>query len=531
MNKFPKHYSLIHEKPDHFMIHDQRDGKAFPIAKKSLHPATQMHMLRLPKFAEGGEAEKDDEYLKAFNAQAAKDYDKGMNQSESRGPSVDEWAKLHSDSAPPSPVDQPQDPPPMMEAQAPMEQQAPIQPQQTQEPQPTPQPQEMNLNASTQGYPTVESLNKATNQEASGIQMQAQGQMAQNKALANAQEQRMAIDNLHNETFNQKLDKQQQQYDIIFKQVADGKINPDQYWDNHSRIGAALAVLVSGIGAGLQHSTQNMALGVIQNGIDKSIEAQKAELGKKENLLSHNLRAQGSLIQAENEYRLQASAAFQGKLMQIANETGDPIIQGQAQQKIAQIRLATLPMQQQLAQHQTQLEMRKQLIGGNLSPDLDPAQLVPHVVPEHHQAKVNEEIALAQHTSKNSPDILSAFDRAAKNVHLADFNPMDENADQKALHAMLGPTFKDVEGTVRQAAMDNMAKYTTPQFGDNANTINTKREALVHYLNSKAAAPTAKGYGIDLTKFNSTRPAQSAPEVKTMGGVPYVKVNGGWKKQ
>ncbi len=134
----------------------------------------------------------------------------------------------------------------------------------------------------------------------------------------------------------------------------------------------------------------------------------------------------------------------------------------------------------------------------------DPAVLVPHAVPEHQQTKVYDEIRTAQDTAKLTPQILQAFDNAANKLHAADFAPGLDNADQKALHALMGPTFKDVEGTVRQAAMDNMAKNTTPQFGDSAETLATKRAALMGYLQSKSSAPTAKAYGLDLSKFKTT---------------------------
>lgn len=147
--------------------------------------------------------------------------------------------------------------------------------------------------------------------------------------------------------------------------------------------------------------------------------------------------------------------------------------------------------------------------GGTGSPkgpsaETDPAVLVRARVPQKLQPKAFDEIQAAQNTSQNAPKILEAFDNAANNIHAADFVPGMDNADQKALHALLGPTFKDVEGTVRQAAMDNMNKNVTPQFGDDKNTIKTKRAALEAYLQSKSAAPTLKGFGIDLKKFKST---------------------------
>lgn len=143
----------------------------------------------------------------------------------------------------------------------------------------------------------------------------------------------------------------------------------------------------------------------------------------------------------------------------------------------------------------------------------DPAELVRRLVPPAHQQKVFDQIEAAQNTSANAGKILAAFDAAAKEVRPMSgrtgtsgtaFVPGMASPNQKAMHALMGPTFKDVEGTVRQAAMDNMNNNTTPQFGDGDDTIAIKRAALEGYLKSKSAASTAKGFGIDLTKFPST---------------------------
>lgn len=144
---------------------------------------------------------------------------------------------------------------------------------------------------------------------------------------------------------------------------------------------------------------------------------------------------------------------------------------------------------------------------------IDPATLVRQYVPPAHQQKAFDEIEAAQNTSASAPKILAAFDQASKEVRPATggtgisgtaFVPGMQSAGQKSMHALMGPTFKDVEGTVRQAAMDNMNENTTPQFGDNDSTVAAKRAALVGYLKSKSSAPVSKGFGIDLKKYPST---------------------------
>lgn len=177
--------------------------------------------------------------------------------------------------------------------------------------------------------------------------------------------------------------------------------------------------------------------------------------------------------------------------------------------------------------------------GGQVS---DPSALVKNLVPPQHQQKVFDEIEAAQNTTQNASKILNAFDASAKEARpmsggtgtsLSAINPWDSTANQKALHALMGPTFKDVEGTVRQAAMDNMNKNTTPQFGDSDRTIGIKRNALVGYLQSKSSAPTAKGFGIDLKNFPTTS-FKTGPAVDAdLGSMSnddlrdYIKTHGG----
>jgi hypothetical protein len=136
----------------------------------------------------------------------------------------------------------------------------------------------------------------------------------------------------------------------------------------------------------------------------------------------------------------------------------------------------------------------------------DPAKLVAGMVPKEHQAAAFKEIDTAENTKANAPAILNAFDSAANKFHGVDLVPGMLNADQKSMHALLGPTFKDVEGTVRQAAMTNLYDNVTPQVGDSKETLEKKRSALVGYLNSKSSAPTARGYNVDLANFPSTAP-------------------------
>lgn len=148
----------------------------------------------------------------------------------------------------------------------------------------------------------------------------------------------------------------------------------------------------------------------------------------------------------------------------------------------------------------------------------DPAKLVPGMVPKEHQAKAFGEIDAAENTKRMASEIMKSFDSATQeNTALkTGFGILRTPASVMALHQALQPTFKDLEGTVRQAAMDNTFKNVTPAPGDTEQTIATKRAALKEYLQSKASAPVARAYGIDLAQYDSTAPYKD-PEKKTSG--------------
>lgn len=518
-SKLPKHYSLIKEHPDHFMVHDSRDKTAFPIAKKSLHPATQMHILRMQKFDDGGSVQGSDMPSTAdFDAQALQDYDKGMNTSPSAGPTPDQMAARGDFSGTPQP-----EAPPMMETQGQPDAQQPMAPQPQAGAAPSP---DQDLEAPPQGAPTLQTLNRAVGQEQSANTMFAQGQMKQNEAIAKIQEQHLAFEQEALERTKANEAKWQAQNEKLANDVATQKINPDEYWEHHSKWGAAISVLVSGIGQGLSHSNVNMAQEVINNGITRSIDAQKAELGKKQTLLSDNLRIQGDMREAEKATRLQLGAMLQGKMALVAAQTGNPMIMANMMKLNAEATRNNIPLAQSLAQAETQRQMREKLTHGSINPDLNPARLVPQVVPEHHQAKVNEEIKNRQDIVAIYKPIMTAFEQASSR------NPIVAAQGRRAFEGLINTTVQEKEGSARKAAFDSIHDTMTPSGPTELpGGKESKANTVIKYLSSKASAPTAAGFNLDLDKFNSTKLPQAAPEVKTMGGVPYVKVPGGWKKQ
>jgi hypothetical protein len=278
-------------------------------------------------------------------------------------------------------------------------------------------------------------------------------------------------------------------------------LDPDRYIKNMgtgSKILAAIGIALSGVGSGLS-GQKNAALEQINSAIDKDIDAQKNEQSKSYNLWKMNREAMGSDLEANLATQNQLLTGVQVKVQRAA-------LAGKSAE--AKLRAAQLSLQLEEQKNQNRLKLAMLQgsgdNGGGVS-EADPALLVPEMVPKEHQKEVFDEIKNAQNVSRNWDKILKAFDDAAKeNTVIKTGGGLRTPPSVKALHQLLLPNFKSIDGTVRQAAMDETFKNVTPQAGDFKESQDIKRQALKDWMHSEIAAPTAKGFGIDLERFSKT---------------------------
>lgn len=339
-------------------------------------------------------------------------------------------------------------------------------------------------------------------------------QKAANKALASAEAskglaEKKAIESVDAEmknipSQNEMIAANKAKDDSLFKAYQEQKIDPNRYYHNMgtgSKIAAAIGMVLSGAGSGVT-GQQNMAATLIQNAVERDINAQKSDKESKYNLWKMNREALGNDMAANLATQNQIYTGLKYNLMKAESQFKGPEAAARAQ-------AANALLDQQIAQNRFKMS----LMNGPSQEQKDPAQIVPWLVPETRQKEVFDEISRAQDTRHMSDSILKSFDDATKEntILRTGAGLIRTPASVLALHQSMQPTFKDLEGTVRQAAMDNTFKNITPSPGDAQHTIDTKREALVDYLNSKKSAPTAKGFGIDLDKYQSTKTPQQLP--------------------
>lgn len=355
----------------------------------------------------------------------------------------------------------------------------------------------------------------AAGEQIAGIAGEAAARGKMGKQQADAEAKHIEDQQSNAANYQDQFKRLQDERDNLLHDFQNEHIDPEHYMANRStgqKVSSAIGLILGGIGAGLTGGP-NPAMEMLKLHINNDIEAQKANLGKKQSLLSENLKQFGNLRDATDMTRLMSGDIVAHQLQMAAQKAQSPIEASRAMQAIAQIKAGLAPVQQQLA-------MRQALMSSQQSgkSKMDPAMLIPQMVPKEHQKEAYKEIQVAQNTHHMAKNIMEAFEQAAKDVtgmgritsHIKDPRSIG------ALHQHMQPTFADLEGTVRQAAMDNTFHNITPSPYDTEADIQTKRKALQEYMQSKMSAPIAKSSGIDLSKFESTnaKPKMSAQEQK-----------------
>lgn len=141
--------------------------------------------------------------------------------------------------------------------------------------------------------------------------------------------------------------------DSLVKSIKEGKISPDQYWTGDKNGNGSHSKLLSAIGiilAGFNPTTQpNMAAKVLENQIERNLQAQKENLGAKKTLLEANLRKYGVINDALAATRLNLQTIALNELEAAGAKAMGP--QAQAAKDIAKASLIKdmIPLQIQMS--------------------------------------------------------------------------------------------------------------------------------------------------------------------------------------
>lgn len=520
--KLPDHYSLVKEHDKHFELHDERDGNRFQVSKKELHPAKQLHIMRLKKFAEGGEVKLDmpDKFITAeeVGQPAGKEGKTGLQQTIIDHP----WLAGPQGKGI---LGQVQDPYEAGATQTPEMSPAGVFDPNIQQTglQPTPQgldsaqPQQGLMQQAQPGMgPGLGSVNKLLGQQEAGINAEAKALGIQEQEKVKAYNQHMEDTKLRDELFQNNMLELQSRHDAIYNQINGGKIDTNRFWANKttgSKIATILGVILGGIGAGAAH-TENAALNQLHDEINKDIDAQKADLGRNENLLNVNYKQMGNLRDAEQMTRLQMNTALQANLQKIAAQTNNPILQARAQQQIAGLKMQAIPLQQQVAQNETQ----RQAMGLMRQGKLPQERAIALVIPKELQKQAYEEMGNYKNIKNQIGRVDLLLDEQAKNNSYGNraLNPIQSASLKEKAVADLFPLAKAVaDERMTDADVRTMVIPYTIGLSDNASTVERKKQgfkaALANMVQKKTPILSAHGFDLKIPMAQEFKGKEGKP--------------------
>lgn len=347
--------------------------------------------------------------------------------------------------------------------------------------------------------------NEAFNKEYSrGLAEQKQGLYNESGALGAQGKEQAAV--LQKQIENQQ--KIQDNYKANFNQLEEERknlqydiqnshIDPANYWQDHSKLATGIGIILAGFNP---TASPNAAIEFLNQNMNRNLQAQRAELGKKENLLSANMKQFGNMRDATDMTRVMQADMVSNMLKQTAAKSASPLAQANALKIAGQLDMQAAPVMSQIA-------MRRTLIGGMQSGQVSPDKIVNFMVPEHQRADAVKELSKAQDMQAAKDNLLSAFDQLNQ-VDTIGNNITSPVQTYKKVHAIADPLIeqlaKDNEGRVTPTTVKFLSGLM-PKPGDSEDTVNTKKSQLNKFVSEKMHFPILDAYGIptsSLGRFN-----------------------------
>ncbi len=387
----------------------------------------------------------------------------------------------------------------------------------------TPQP------AAPQGQPSAQSqdpfgtqltadvFQKGLGEAKAGIAGEARALGQQGQAEAQALQQSVDKQQAAQQSYQDHFDALDQERQSFQQDLMNQHIDPQHYLNSMGtagRVQTAVGLILGGMGGGMTHQ-ENPALKFLNAQIDRDIGAQMAEMGKKENLLSANMKQFGNLRDATEMTRIMQNDIVSMQLKQAAAKAMDPLAKARAIQAAGKLDMDTAQMQGSMA-------MRKTLLGSVNAGSVDPAKIVNLLIPEGQRAEANKELTSAQNMVAGRDNVLSAYDKLTK-INTVGNRIMSPIQSKRQIEGILGPIVaqlsKETAGrfTEQDAGM-LYGLFPRPGNSDETNRINRAR--AVQLISEKMHFPILQTYGISPAnwgRYGSTgqsRITESAPVLK-----------------
>src|SRR5882724_2231190 len=337
-----------------------------------------------------------------------------------------------------------------------------------------------------------------------GMQGEAEAQKQMSEAQQPLLEQNVQQVQDLQKTYQDNLNKMMQEHSAFTQDLQNQHIDPNHALNSMgagSKFLTLAGVFLGGLGSGFT-GTGNQALELMKNQIDKDVEAQRLELGKKENLLSANMQMFPHMAQAMEMTKANIAEALKAQIAATANKYQNPLIQARAQQamgyldaeKIAPaLRMGAMMGSMTSGQGSQQTDPTKQLMMLEMS----------GVISKDQSAAARKELANAQERIAARDHAMDVFNQLNKINTVGNRigppiqTPKEVGALIENAATMLA---REEAGRVNEYEYAG-AKKAFPAPGDNAQTVKIKLPNLLGIINPKIISTTLSGMGIDPEKF------------------------------
>lgn len=328
------------------------------------------------------------------------------------------------------------------------------------------------------------------------------------------------MDKLHDAQFNYEAehDAVVDRHERFREDVQNGHIDPNRYiksMSEPSRIMSGLGILLSGFGMGIMGKGGNPALDYLSKQIDRDIESQRLDLGRKENLLSANFKEFGELRDSSNMARLQIGDMFIKQLQNIADQSvGDSakvnanLIESKYNTEVV------IPLRKEMALNRMMFKMgagqggvsQETTPGGarvNSVSGLNPSTIIQRLAPEKERERLMKDAKELEDHQSARQAVLSSFDKVA---NLSSFSklynplhPYDSYQNHKTVEGLINPVLEDYTHKVAgRTTAENVSliKSAFARVGNDAKTNSELRRTIDSIMRGEMNYPSLRPYGV-----------------------------------
>lgn len=247
----------------------------------------------------------------------------------------------------------------------------------------------------------------------------------------------------------------------IYNDMKNGHINPNQFLENQStgsKIATAIGMVIAGAGSGILHQ-ENPVIKFLDSQIDRNIEAQKANLGQKNNAMTALIRMGESESSAEELMKGINLQVYKSKLDDIAAKSNLALTG-------PKIKLLNNAIDQKLAEVQNKYSLLKSTQQGMADGTLNP-ELLPKDRRERYVRGFGGLASTSGEATKFREDYLPAANSTISNLKAAldiakqNGSSVDPKLKAKAAEKMafaVGEIAKGLYNRVTEVEIDNLKK-------------------------------------------------------------------------